>query len=256
VCWRVRIQVMSERISCGSYSGAVGRAGSTSTDRVTKGADRGLGIVLALVVGSLLVVTASADPATLRPTQGELAPDLAPASVTVTPSSPHEGDVLHVSVTIANGGLGPAASATIDLIDLRPNDGVVPIGRTPFSGPLAPGASVLVSMPPFVAAVVGEHALMIRVEDVMPDQANRDNDVLMVRMMIQPATGVPPPSPSAGGFRVTVLEDLRFVTVLGIIAVVLFAAIAILPRRRSESVELFPPPPDPPDQIPPPIWPP
>lgn len=247
---------MRERISCGSYFGAVGRAGSTSKEGMTTGADRGLGIVLALVVGCLTVVIASADPAALRPVQGELGPDLAPVSATVIPSSPREGDILQVSVIVTNRGLGPATWATIDLIDFRPNDDVVPIGRTPLSDPLAPGASVLVSMPAFVAAIPGEHTLMIRVEDVMPEEANRDNDVLTIRMMIQPATGVPPPSPSAGGLRVAVLEDLRFVTVLGAIGVVLFAAIAILPRRRPEPVELLPPPPDPPDRIPPPIWPP
>lgn len=223
---------------------------------MTKRANRGLRMILAFVVGSLTVVTASADPAELHPAQGELAPDLTPASVTVTPSSPREGDVLHISVRVTNGGLGPAASATIDLIDFRPNDDVVPIPRTPLSGPLAPGASVLVSMPAFVAVVPGEHTLMVRVEDVMPDDGNRDNDVLTVPMMIEPATGGIPSSPSAGGLRVAVLEDLRFVTVLGVIVVVLFAAIAILPRRRPEPVELLPPPPDPPDQIPPPVWPP
>lgn len=147
-------------------------------------------------------------------------------------------------------------SAAVSLIDFRPNDDVVPIGRTPLSGPLAPGASVVVSMPALVAAVPGVHTLMVRVEDVMPDDADRDNDGLAVPWMIQPAPGGTPPSPSAGGLRVAILEDLRLVTILGAIVVALFAAIVTLPRRRREPVELLPPPPDPPDSLPPPIWPP
>lgn len=223
---------------------------------MSSGADWGLRFVLALAIGTMTISSVSADLAAIHPAQGELLPDLVPASMSVSPSLAQEGDVLQISVTVENRGLGPAASATVGLIDLRPNGDVVPIGRTPLSSPLAPGASAYVAMPAFVAAVAGQHTLMIRVEDVMPDEANRDNDVLSIPIQIQSSAAPPPPLPSAGGLRVAIFEDLRFLTLLGVIVIVLVAALATLPFRRREDVELMPPPPDPPDEIPPPLWPP
>lgn len=223
---------------------------------MSSGADWGLRFVLALAISTLTISSVSADLTAIHPAQGELLPDLVPASASVSPSLAQEGDVLQVSVTVENRGLGPAASATVGLIDLRPNGDVVPIGRTPLSGPLAPGASTSVTLPAFVAAVGGQHTLMIRIEDVMPDETNRDNDVLSMQVLIQPSSAPPPPFPSAGGLRVAIFEDLRFLTLLGVIVIVLVAALAILPFRRREDVDLLPPPPDPPDEIPPPLWPP
>ncbi|MGI0148852.1 MAG: CARDB domain-containing protein [Thermoplasmata archaeon] len=235
---------------------AVGREGSRWTERMAWGAIRSVGILLALVIVSLAVMSVSADLSALHPVQGELAPDLVPASATVIPSLARVGDILRVSVAVANRGAGPATSATVGLIDTRPNGDVVPIGRTPLSGPLAPGTSVLVETPHFVAAGAGEHTLMIRVEDVMPDDANRENDVLTIRLTIQPPIVVPPPSPSAGGLRIAIIEDLRFVGFVGVAVVALFVVVVLLPPRRREPLEAVPPPPDPPDRIPPPIWPP
>jgi len=247
--------VVRERIFARLAFRAVGRAGSTSDGRMPNWAYLAPPIAFVLTFGTIAIVSLALA-GEVHPLPGSVAPDLAPAAATVVPSPSLEGDILHVAVTIENRGDTVALAATIHLIDDRPNGEAVSIGMTPLPAPLAPGASIVVSTPAFVAAVVGPHTLTIRIDDVIPAELSQENNLLSIRMSVQPAAAAPPPSPSSEGIRVEAFQDLKTVAVIGIAIVAVFAAIAVLPPRPHDPGPLLPPPPEPPDQTPPPVWPP
>ena len=99
------------------------------------------------------LLIAGANP--VHPVLAQFGPDLRPANLAVSPVPPYEGDVVEVTVTVVNVGDTAAISATVELIDSRPNGDVVRIGVTPLSDSLAPGASALVHTPQFLAVGIG-----------------------------------------------------------------------------------------------------
>jgi hypothetical protein len=184
------------------------------------------------------------------------APDLRVAAPFVHPAPAYEGDIVDVSVTILNQGDATATAASIDLVDARPGGTTVPIGRSELTSPLAPGASVTVSMPPFVAVGVGLHTLSIRVGNVTPSEVRAGGGAISPPLEVLPKRASPlPPSPS-DGVRIEGLETLGLGALLGLVVVILGIGVAVAAVGRRQSRELEPPPPEPPDRSPPPLWPP
>src|SRR5207245_7850384 len=93
-----------------------------------------------------------------------------PRAAPTNPAEPSEGDLVTLSITVVNHGEASAESATIDVMDGRPNGTTVAIGQTHLLGPLAPGASAVVYAPSFVAVGVGNHTLRIVVGNVRRTQ--------------------------------------------------------------------------------------
>lgn len=218
---------------------------------------RGSPILLGLVTGMLALASIGGDASGVDPPLADLSPDLRPDHTTMKPSPAYEGDILRLSVTVDNRGETAALSAAIELTDARPNGDSVFIGRASLTGLLAEGASVTVSMPPFVAVGTGTHTLTIRIADVMPLEVNTGNNALAVDMTVQEWKEVPPPlPPPAGGIRVEALATLGIGIATGLFAVALVAAIVTGLLRTRWKGPLVPPPPEPSDRNPPPIWPP
>jgi hypothetical protein len=191
-----------------------------------------------------------------QPAPSLVAPDLRLANAEISPIPPYEGDIVHVSVTVANVGEIGALAASIDLLDARPNGEIVPIGRTDLSAPLGPGQSTVAAMPPFFAVRVGEHTLAIRLNNVTPAETNTNNDELSLWMQVLPARSAPPPPPPSDGLKAEGLAALGIGALLGFILVVVAIGIVVGVVARPRLAELEPPPAEPPDQSPPPIWPP
>jgi len=185
----------------------------------------------------------------------QFGPDLRPANPVVSPVPPYEGDIVEVTVTVVNVGDTAAISATVELIDSRPNGDVVQIGVTPLSDSLAPGASALVHTPQFLAVGIGEHNLTIRVENVVPAEANAGYDTMSMWMQVLPARA-PPPPPPPDGVRIEALATLGFGAFVGFLLVIGVIAVVIVFLSRPEGSEMEPPPPEPPDRSPPPLRPP
>jgi hypothetical protein len=184
------------------------------------------------------------------------APDLRVAAPSIHPAPAYEGDIVDVSVTILNQGDATATAASIDLIDARPSGMSVPIGRSELTSPLAPGASVTVSMPPFVAVGVGPHTLSIRVGNVTPSEVRAGGGAISIPLEVLPMPASPPPPPPSDGVRIEGLETLGLGALLGLVVVILGVGVAVAAVGRRRSRELEPPPPEPPDRSPPPLWPP
>src|SRR2546423_2808357 len=183
-------------IFLGAACRAVGRAWSAPLRWGRRG---GLVVLFGILMASTLLI-AGASPS--HPVLAQFAPDLRPANLAVSPVPPHEGDVVEVTVTVVNVGGTAAISATVELIDSRPNGDVVRIGVTPLSDSLAPGASALVRTPQFLAVGPGEHNLTIHVANVVPAEASAGNDALWMWMPGLPARGPPPqPAPPSAGVR-------------------------------------------------------
>lgn len=248
--------MIRERIFLRPAFRAVGRARSASRVRMLKGAGFAALVALSLALGAV-ALGHLAIAVGVHPEPVEAAPDLVPVAATIAPSPASEGDVLRVSVTIENRGGADAWAATITLVDVRPNGDTISIGGNPLSGPLAHGRSTIVPLPPFVAAGVGLHTLIIHVEEVSPGGGDAENDALSVRLAIQPAVVGPPPTPSSEGFRDVTIRDLGTAALLVVVVfAAFFVGLAVLPLRPHDPGPLIPPPPDPPDRRPPPIWPP
>lgn len=208
------------------------------------------------MTGMLALASIGGDASGVDPPLANLSPDLMPDHTTMKPSPAYEGDILRLSVTVDNRGETAALSAAIELTDVRPNGGAIFIGRGSLTGLLAAGASVAVSMPPFVAVGIGMHTLTIQIAEVTPSEANTGNNALAVDMTVQERNEVPPPPPPAGGIRVEALATLGIGIATALFAVALAAAIVTGLRRTRRKGPLVPPPPEPPDRNPPPIWPP
>ena len=219
-----------------------------------RGGRRG-GRIFALEIGFFLVATAGIAAAT-SPTLSQVAPDLWLANPAVSPMPPYEGDVVHVTVTVANVGDIAASTAAVELIDLRPNGDIITIGRSSIANPLGPDQSVVLEAPPFFAVGTGEHTLTLRVTDVTPAESNASHGVFSMRMPVLPAEVSPPPPTSSDGLRAEALEALGVGAVLGFLFVVAAIGIAIAFVARRRAAELEPPPPEPRDESPPPLWPP
>jgi len=209
-------------------------------------------VLFGILMASTLLI-AGANP--VHPVLAQFAPDLRPANPVVSPVPPYEGDVVEVTVTVVNVGDTAAISATVELIDSRPNGDVVRIGVTPLSDSLAPGASALVHTPQFLAVGLGEHNLTIRVENVVPAEASAGNDALSNWMQVLPAR-TPPPPPPPDGVRIEALATLGFGAFVGFLFVIGVIAVVIVFLSRPEGSEMEPPPPEPPDRSPPPLRPP
>jgi len=209
-------------------------------------------ILVSLAVSVLLV--AGANP--IHSVSPQLAPDLQPANPELSPVPAYEGDKVEVTVTVVNVGDAAAVAGTVELIDSRPNGDVVRIGATPLSDPLPPGAWTVVHTPQFFAVGVGEHTLTIRLENVMPAEANAGNDALSMWMQVLPAKAPPPPPTPSDGVRVEALATLGFGAFVGFLFVIGVIAVVVVLLSRPERTEMEPPPPEPPDRSPPPLWPP
>lgn len=184
------------------------------------------------------------------------APDLVPVDITPTPPIVHEDEILRVSVTIENRGDLAAWAATVVLVDLQPNGDVSTIPTNALSAPLDPGASVVVQIR-FIVVAAGEHTLTARVVEVLPTDADSTNDALSIRMEVLPrAAGGGGSEGTSDGIRISALEGLG---IAGLVVLVLIAvlgvAVGVLSRGPPRE-PLVPPPPEPEDRHPPPIWPP
>jgi hypothetical protein len=186
----------------------------------------------------------------------QAAPDLRPAVPSINPAPAYEGDIVGVSVLVVNQGDATATAASIDLVDARPGGPSVPIGRSELASPLAPGASVAVSMPPFVAVGVGSHTLTIRVGNVTPSEVQVGGGTISIPLEVLPARTSSSPPPPSDGVRIEGLETLGLGAFLGFVVVILGIGVAVAAVGRRRSRELEPPPPEPPDRSPPPLWPP
>jgi hypothetical protein len=124
------------------------------------------------------------------------------------------------------------------------------------TAPLAPGASLTMSVPPFVAVGVGRHTLTIQVGNVTPPELQAGGGAVSIPLDVLPArdsTSTPPPS---DGIRIEGLETLGLGALVGFVVVVLGIGVAVAATGRRRSRELEPPSPEPPDRSPPPLWPP
>ncbi len=185
-----------------------------------------------------------------RPPPTGPSPDLAPVAASTNPAEPTEGQVVSLSITIVNHGGAAAESATVDVTDVRPNGTPVAIGQTQLLGPLAPGASVVVYSPSFVAVSVGDHTLRIVVGNVTPSESNTADNVKTIRMTVVASTG---PPPIGGEFPLATALYVFGLAAAGIAAVLVAAWLLRKPR---EPRPLEPPPAEPPDESPPPLRPP
>lgn len=183
------------------------------------------------------------------------APDLASAMAFTTPTQPREGDIVTLSITIANQGNGTADRATVDVTDGRPNGDTIRVGQTVLPQPLAPGGFVTVYSEPFVAVGVGNHTLTIVIGNVTPEEIFRGDNARSVRMTVVAAASAPPPPPA----RSFPIETALLIGGLGAAAIASLIGAALLltrPRNSGPMGPLDPPPSEPPDRSPPPIWPP
>ncbi len=184
------------------------------------------------------------------------APDLRPAVPSVNPAPAYEGDIVGVSVLVVNQGDATATAASIDLVDARPGGAIVPIGRSELTGPLAPGDSVRMSMPPFVAVGVGSHTLTIRVGNVTPSEVQAGGGAIAIPLEVLPARAPVPTPPPSDGIHIEGLETLGLGALLGLLVVILGIGVGVAAVGRRRSRELEPPSHEPPDRSPPPLWPP
>ena len=184
------------------------------------------------------------------------APDLRPVIPSINPAPAFEGDVVGVSVFIMNEGDMTATAASIDVVDLRPGGASVSIGQAELQSPLAPGASVAVDVPRFVAAGVGSHTLTIRVENVTPPEAQAGGGEISISFEVLPAQVTPPHPAPTDGIHIEALGTLGVGALVGFVVVILAIGVAVAALDRRASRELEPPPPEPPDRSPPPLWPP
>ncbi len=177
-------------------------------------------------------------------------PDLAPETASTIPAQPVEGEAVIVSITIVNRGSVAANAAILGASDVRPNGTVVPIGTTVLTSPLAPGASVVVYAPTFVAAAAGSHELQITIRSVSPPETDVADNALTIPMTVLPAMG-PPPPPIGGGVEAAIIAV--GLAAAAVAALLIATWLLLMPR---EPGPLEPPPPEPPDDSPPPIRPP
>jgi hypothetical protein len=215
------------------------------------------GSAVVLVLGGLVLLGClGASPTAALAVQA--APDLRPAAPTPHPAHPYEGVIVEVSVVIVNQGDATATAASIDLVDARPGGGApVPIGGSvTLTAPLGAGASVMLSMPPFIAAGVGMHTLTIRVGNVTPAEVQPGGGAISIPLEVLPANTSSSPPPPSDGIHIEGLESLGLGVLLGLLVVVLGIGVAVAAVGRRRSQELEPPPPEPPDRSPPPLWPP
>jgi hypothetical protein len=191
------------------------------------------------------------------PVASRVAPDLELANPSVSPLPPYEGDVVHVAVTLTNVGDAAAFTASVELVDSRPNGDRISIGRMPIQAPLGPRASTILEAPAFFAVGTGEHTLTLRVVDVTPAESNVTNGVLSVWMKVLSAPTSPPPPPSSSdGLRAEALEALGLGALFGFLFVIAVIGIGVAYIAGRRPAELEPPPPEPRDESPPPLWPP
>ena len=118
------------------------------------------------------------------------------------------------------------------------------------TSPLAPGASVVVYAPTFVAAAAGNHELQITIRSVSPPETDVADNALTIPMTVLPAMG-PPPSPIGGGVETAIIAG--GLAAAAVAALLIATWLLLVPR---EPGPLEPPPPEPPDDSPPPIRPP
>ncbi len=150
------------------------------------------------------------------------APDLVPLLAMADPAAPLVGDAIVLSIVLGNRGNATAVAARITVTDQRPDDTSLGVANLSLSAPLAPGDAILLRTPPFLAAVTGNHTLVVNVTDVRPNETARGDNVLDVILQVLPSSGPParspdlvptsiafsPTSPTAGD-RVTVFVGLR-----------------------------------------------
>jgi hypothetical protein len=183
-------------------------------------------------------------------------PDLAPSEMELTPNEAHEGDFLRVKVTLENRGDLAAWSAMVQLFDRRPDGETFLVAERGLARSLGPDASVVITMPPFIAAGVGRHTLTARVVDVVPTDENPANDLLSFQMTVLESDEDPGPGPPADGIQAEALETAGLAGLIVIVVLSLLGLAVTLAGRGRRGESLVPPPPEPPDERPPPIWPP
>ncbi len=176
-------------------------------------------------------------------------PDLVPLHATFMPAQPADGDTVTVSVTILNRGGAAAASATVDVTDVQPDGTTAFLRSSPLPGPVNASATVVFTSAPFRVSVVGNHTFSITVANVTPAEPASADHVLRMTLAVGPSgTGSPL---NAGGLSVSPI-----VWGLAAAGVAAGAGAVFFLRRPRPPGPLEPPPAEPVDKSPPPIWPP
>lgn len=179
------------------------------------------------------------------------APDLVPIQAVPDSASPEVNDSVRVAVVVLNRGGAAANTASLEAYDVPPNGSTRRVGNATLAGPVAPSATVSLTVGPFVLRVAGNHTLRFVVANVTPAETNAANNELDLRLTVLPATAPPPHGGGNGGGGVSPLA-----VGLGVAAVAAGVGAAFLFLRRPPRGPLEPPPASPPDRSPPPIWPP
>ena len=179
------------------------------------------------------------------------APDLVPIQVQLSPAAPRVNESVNATVVVLNRGGDEASAATVAAYDVPPNATAVDLGTVALPHALFPSQTASVVVGPFVFRTAGNHTLRIVLANVTPQETNSSNNELDLRVAVLPPTT--PTKPGGGGAGLG-LSPLTTGLVLAAVAAGAGAAYLFSRPRPPRSLE--PPPPMPPDQSPPPIWPP
>lgn len=179
------------------------------------------------------------------------APDLVPASIAFSPTSPTAGDRVTVLVGLRNDGSATAQNASVRIFDIGPTGNVTTIGIVSLGGPVVPSASTIVRTAPFVANPAGNHTILVLVEDVSPAENGTSDNVLRATLFVAASPGSGGSGGNGGGLPVSAIVAIAL---LGTAAVSAAGSLYLL-RRRPTPGFLEPPPPEPPDFSPPPLAP-
>lgn len=183
-------------------------------------------------------------------------PDLAPVAIQLMPNAAHEGEFLRARVTIVNHGDVAAWAAAVLLYDVKPNGDVDLVAERGLDSSVGPDSSVVITMPPFIAAGVGAHALTVRLTDVMPADEDPTNDVLSQPLTVLASDDGSQNPPPANGIRTEALESAGLAGLIVIVVIAFLGLAVAVAGRGRPGRPMVPPPPEPPDEAPPPIWPP
>jgi hypothetical protein len=211
-------------------------------------------LALAFVLG---VAIASAPPvnASPRSSVAASAPDLVLSEMGASPEIAHETEVVQLDVRIVNQGDMAAWAATVTFADAHPDGPVRPLGESSLSALLDPGTSVVLSHA-FVVAGVGNHTITARIVEVIPSESNTSNNLRFIRLTVRPAEGNPGGGPPSDTLRIEALQGLGIGGLIVLIGLAIAGWAISVGARRPRDDALVPPPAEPPDRRPPPIWPP
>jgi PKD repeat protein len=178
-------------------------------------------------------------------------PNLVPVSIDFSPANPVAGDRVTVIVGLRNNGTATAQQASIRVLDVSPNGNITLVGVVPLGDAVPPSGWTIVRAPPFVASTVGNHTILVLVENVSPGENDTSDNVRRATLFVGPSGGAGGSGGNAGGLPVSAWIAIALLGTAAAAA----AGSSVLLRRRSKPGFLEPPPAEPPDFSPPPLAP-